>query len=120
MRWPEALLRSRFSASGRAWLPGCQAGWAGFCGPWRFLLPGRSACYGWSAGHSPTPLNEAEEVDEFLDRIMHSLVRGERGSLRQLNGEARFPTVKLRPGYVRADVDSLLASVEHAIADLAC
>jgi DivIVA domain-containing protein len=62
---------------------------------------------------------EAEEVDKFLDRIMYSLVRGERGSLRQLAGEARFPTAKLRPGYVRADVDSLLASVEHAIADLA-
>lgn len=61
----------------------------------------------------------AEEVDKFLDRIVQSLVRGDRGSLRQLAGEARFPTVKLRPGYVKADVDSLLASVEHALADLA-
>jgi DivIVA domain-containing protein len=62
---------------------------------------------------------EPEEVDKFLDRIMHSLVRGERGSLRQLAGEARFPTVKLRPGYLKADVDRLLASLEQALADLA-
>jgi NAD(P)-dependent dehydrogenase (short-subunit alcohol dehydrogenase family) len=32
--WP------RFSACGRAWRPGCRAGWAGFHGPWRFpFLP---------------------------------------------------------------------------------
>jgi hypothetical protein len=40
----------RFSASDRALLPGCRAGWAGFHGPWWFLLPGRSGCSGWSAG----------------------------------------------------------------------
>jgi DivIVA domain-containing protein len=62
---------------------------------------------------------EAEEVDKFLQRIMHSLVEGERGSLRQLAGEARFPTGKLRPEYVKAEVDSLLASLEQALADLA-
>ncbi len=62
---------------------------------------------------------EAEEVDKFLQRIMHSLVEGERGSLLQLAGEARFPSGKLRPEYVRAEVDSLLASVEQALADLA-
>jgi DivIVA domain-containing protein len=59
-----------------------------------------------------------EEVDEFLDRIIDSLTRGERGTLRELAGEARFTTVKIRPGYVIADVDSLLASVEQALADL--
>jgi len=60
-----------------------------------------------------------EEVDEFLDQITHNLIRGERGTLQRLAGEARFTTVKLRPGYVMADVDSLLASVEQALADLA-
>jgi DivIVA domain-containing protein len=59
-----------------------------------------------------------EEVDEFLDRIIHSLMLGERGTLQRLAGEARFTTVRLRPGYVMADVDSLLASVEQALADL--
>lgn len=62
---------------------------------------------------------DEEEVDEFLDQIMRNLIRGERGTLRRLAGEARFTTVKLRPGYVMADVDSLLASVEHALAGLA-
>jgi DivIVA domain-containing protein len=61
----------------------------------------------------------AEEVDKFLDRIVHSLVEGERGSLRQLAGEAKFPPPNLRPGYVKAEVDSLLASLEQALADLA-
>jgi hypothetical protein len=31
------------SGCGRAWLPGCRAGWAGFHGPWRLLLPGCGA-----------------------------------------------------------------------------
>lgn len=62
---------------------------------------------------------DEEEVDKFLDRIMRSLVQGERGTVRQLAGEARFTTVRLRPGYLIADVDSLLASVERALADLA-
>jgi DivIVA domain-containing protein len=60
-----------------------------------------------------------EEVDEFLDRIIHNLMRGERGTLRQLAGEARFTTVRIRPGYSMADVDRLLASVEQELADLA-
>jgi DivIVA domain-containing protein len=60
-----------------------------------------------------------EEVDEFLDRIIHNLMLGERGTLQRLAGETRFSTVRLRPGYVKADVDSLLASVEQALADLA-
>jgi DivIVA domain-containing protein len=51
---------------------------------------------------------EEEEVDEFLDRIMRSLIRGERGTMRQLAGEAQFTTVRLRPAYVMADVDDLL------------
>jgi DivIVA domain-containing protein len=62
---------------------------------------------------------DEEEVDEFLDRITDSLVRGERGTLSRLAGEPRFKTVRMRPGYVMADVDSLLASVEQALADLA-
>jgi DivIVA domain-containing protein len=62
---------------------------------------------------------EEEEVDEFLDRIMRSLIRGERGTMRQLAGEAQFTTVRLRPAYVMADVDDLLGSVEHALSDLA-
>jgi DivIVA domain-containing protein len=62
---------------------------------------------------------EEEEVDEFLDRIIRNLIRGERGTLQRVAGEARFTTVKLRPGYVMADVDSLLAAVEQALADLA-
>lgn len=61
---------------------------------------------------------DEEEVDKFLDRIMDSLNRGERGTLRQLAGEAQFTTTRLRPGYLMADVDSLLASVERALADL--
>jgi DivIVA domain-containing protein len=61
---------------------------------------------------------DEEEVDAFLDRIMDSLIRGERGTLWQLAGAARFTTVKLRPGYLVTDVDSLLASVEHALAEL--
>jgi DivIVA domain-containing protein len=61
---------------------------------------------------------DEEEVDEFLDRITDSLVRGERGTLLRLAGEARFTTARMRPGYVMADVDSLLASVEQALADL--
>jgi DivIVA domain-containing protein len=61
---------------------------------------------------------DEEEVDEFLDRIVNGLVRGERGTLLQLAGEARFKTAKLRPGYAMADVDSLLASVERELADL--
>jgi len=47
------------------------------------------------------------------------MMLGERGTLQLLAGEARFTTVRLRPGYVMADVDSLLASVEQALADLA-
>lgn len=39
--------------------------------------------------------------------------------MQQLAGEARFTTVRLRPGYVMADVADLLGSVEHALADLA-
>jgi len=31
-------------------LPGCRAGWAGFRGPWWFLLPGGRGGYNWSAG----------------------------------------------------------------------
>jgi DivIVA domain-containing protein len=61
---------------------------------------------------------DEEEVDKFLDRIMDNLIRGERGTLRQLAGEARFTTARLRPGYVTADVDSLLASLDRALADL--
>jgi DivIVA domain-containing protein len=59
-----------------------------------------------------------DEVDEFLDRIVHGLLRGERGTLQRLAGEPQFTTVKLRPAYVAADVDALLASVEQALADL--
>ena len=62
---------------------------------------------------------DEEEVDQFLDRIMHNLILGQRGTMEQLAGEARFTTVKLRPAYVMADVDDLLGSVEHALADLA-
>jgi DivIVA domain-containing protein len=62
---------------------------------------------------------DEEDVDRFLDRIMDNLIQGERGTLQRLAGEPRFTTARLRPGYVRADVDSLLASVEHALADLA-
>jgi DivIVA domain-containing protein len=61
---------------------------------------------------------DQKEVDEFLDKITGNLTRGERGTLQQLAGEARFTTVRLRPGYRMTDVDSLLASVEHALADL--
>jgi DivIVA domain-containing protein len=61
---------------------------------------------------------DEKEVDDFLDRIMNGLVRGERGTLQQLAGEARFRTVKLRPGYVMADVDGFVASVERELADL--
>lgn len=61
---------------------------------------------------------DEKDVDEFLDRIVGSLIRGERGTLQQLAGEARFATVKkLRPGYKMADVEALLASVERALAD---
>ena len=62
---------------------------------------------------------DEEEVDEFLDRIADGLIRGERGTLSRLAGEARFKRVRVRPGYVMADVDSLLASVEQALAGLA-
>jgi DivIVA domain-containing protein len=62
---------------------------------------------------------DEEEVDKFLDRITDGLIRGERGTLSRLAGEARFKTVRVRPGYVMADVDSFLASVEQALADLA-
>jgi DivIVA domain-containing protein len=62
---------------------------------------------------------DEREVDEFLDRIMRGLVRGERGTMRELAGRPQFTTVKLRPGYVMADVDSLLASLERALEDLA-
>jgi DivIVA domain-containing protein len=62
---------------------------------------------------------DEKEVDQFLDRIIRGLIQGERGTLRELAGEAQFTTVKLRPGYVMADVDSLLASVERTLADLA-
>jgi hypothetical protein len=48
---------------------------------------------------------------------MDNLIQGERGTLQQLAGEARFTTVRLRRGYRMADMDSLLASVEHALAD---
>jgi DivIVA domain-containing protein len=58
------------------------------------------------------------EVDEFLDRITRGLTRGDRGTLQGLAGEARFTTVKIRPTYVMADVDNLLASVEQALAQL--
>jgi DivIVA domain-containing protein len=62
---------------------------------------------------------DEEEVDEFLDRIMDNLIRGERGTVQRLAGEARFTKARLRPCYVMADVDSLLVSVEDALADLA-
>ena len=58
-------------------------------------------------------------VRELVDRIMRSLIRGERGTMRQLAGEAQFTTVRLRPAYVMADVDGLLGSVERALSDLA-
>lgn len=48
-----------------------------------------------------------------------SALRGERGTLSQLAGAARFTTLKLRPGYRMADVDGLLAEVEQALAGLA-
>jgi DivIVA domain-containing protein len=59
-----------------------------------------------------------KEVDEFLDRIIDSLMRGDRGTVRQLAGEARFTTVKIRPAYVIPHVDSMLASVEQELRDL--
>jgi DivIVA domain-containing protein len=62
---------------------------------------------------------EEEEVDQFLDQIMRDLIRGERGTMQHLAGEALFTTVRLRPAYVMADVDDLLGSVEHALAGLA-
>jgi DivIVA domain-containing protein len=62
---------------------------------------------------------EEEEVDQYLDRIVRDLIGGERRTMRQLAGEARFATVKYRPAYVMADVDDLLGSVERALADLA-
>lgn len=62
---------------------------------------------------------DEEEVDQFLDRIMRNLILGQRGTMQQLAGEARFTTAKLRPAYVTADVDDLLGSVERALADLA-
>jgi hypothetical protein len=49
---------------------------------------------------------------------MNGLVRGESGTLQQLAGEARFRKVKLRPGYVMADVDNLMASVDRELAML--
>ena len=49
---------------------------------------------------------------------MDALVQGERGTLQQLAGEARFKTVKLRPGYVMPEVDNFLTSVERELADL--
>jgi hypothetical protein len=49
---------------------------------------------------------------------MNGLVRGERGTLQQLAGEARFKTVKLRPGYAMADADGFVASVERELTDL--
>ena len=61
---------------------------------------------------------DEEQVDDFLDRVMNGLVQGERGTLQQLAGEARFKTVQLRPGYVMADVDNFLTSVERELADL--
>jgi DivIVA domain-containing protein len=61
---------------------------------------------------------DEKEVDDFLDRIMRGLIQGEHGTLRELAGEAQFRTVKLRPGYVMTDVDSLLALVERSLADL--
>ncbi len=62
---------------------------------------------------------EEEEVDEFLDRIMRNLIRGERGTMQQLAGEPLFTRVRLRPAYVVADVDDLLGSVARTLADLA-
>ena len=35
-----------------------------------------------------------EEVDEFLDRIIHNLMLGERGTLHRLAGETRFTTAR--------------------------
>lgn len=61
---------------------------------------------------------DESEVDKFLDLITDSLSRGERGTLSQLAGEARFTITRLRPGYVITDVDNLLASVDRALADL--
>jgi DivIVA domain-containing protein len=61
---------------------------------------------------------DQSEVDEFLDRITRGLTQGDRGTVQALAGEARFTTVKIRPTYVMADVDSLLASVERALAQL--
>jgi DivIVA domain-containing protein len=61
---------------------------------------------------------DEEEVDQYLDRITDGLSRGERGTVRQLAGEPRFTATRLRPGYVIADVDSLLASVDQALAEL--
>jgi hypothetical protein len=39
--------------------------------------------------------------------------------MQQLAGEAQFKVARLRPGYEKRDVDSLLASVERELADLA-
>jgi DivIVA domain-containing protein len=61
---------------------------------------------------------DEEEVDKYLDQMMRALSRGERGTVWQLAGEARFTKTKLRPGYVVADVDGLLASVANALSDL--
>jgi DivIVA domain-containing protein len=62
---------------------------------------------------------DEKEVDEYLDRITTGLVHGERGTMQQLAGEAQFKVARLRPGYEKRDVDSLLASVERELADLA-
>jgi hypothetical protein len=48
---------------------------------------------------------------------MRSLIRGERGTMRQLAGEAQFTTVRLRPAYVMADVDDLRGVRDKNVGD---
>jgi hypothetical protein len=56
---------------------------------------------------------DEEEVDVFLDKVIAVLSEGGQPAQAELRG-AHFTTTRLRPGYVRQDVDGFLHEIARA------
>lgn len=58
------------------------------------------------------PRYDEEDVDDFLDKVVATLGRGEPLTPGEVRG-AQFRTTRLLPGYVQQDVDDLLEQIER-------
>ena len=58
------------------------------------------------------PGYDEEEVDNFLDKVVATLGRGEPLTPAEVRG-AQFRTTRPRPGYAQQDVDDLLLQIEQ-------